>query len=233
MSQNYQNRVTDQICKVQTDRKLIALYDRLRYAAVTTYAQIHAKGEYQEGGRKVNSLIGVTLQDYSNGKGDSNIIVRFNLEPEQIQFFLTRIAAGFPEFEWSQSKIFGEPDANGYSTAQQFYISRHSFDKQGQPMKSPWYVQIANGKGIKMQNKQGGSYMKSGSFQSQKNAFIQLTDMDLYKLLKRADGYITRWESCIAPSLITNGRQALVSQQTNAQTENQMQNPAQASPYAA
>lgn len=233
MNQNYQNRVTDQICKIQTDRKLIALYDRLRYAAVTTYAQLHAKGEYQENSRKVNSLIGVTLQDYSNGKGDSNIIVRFNLEPEQVQFFLTRISAGFSEFEWNQSKIFGEPDANGYSTAQQFYISRHALDKQGQPMKSPWYVQIANGKGIKVQNKQGGSYMKGGSFQVQKSVFIQLTDMDLYKLFKRTDSYITRWESCIAPSLITNGKRALAEQQARALAENQIQNPAQASPYAA
>lgn len=30
------------------------------------------------------------------------------------------VTAGFPEFEWSQSKIFGVPDGNGYSTAQQF-----------------------------------------------------------------------------------------------------------------
>ena len=31
MSENYQNSITDQICKVQTSKKLIALYDRLRY----------------------------------------------------------------------------------------------------------------------------------------------------------------------------------------------------------
>ncbi len=152
MNETYQNRITDQICKIQNDRALIAFYDRLRYAPLGNYAQLHAKGEYQENGHKVHSLICITIQDYSNGTGDRNIITRFNLAPEQIQFLLTRITSGFQEFEWSQSKIYGNPDQNGYSTAQMFYISRHPYDSKGQPMKSPWKIQIVNGKGIKAQN---------------------------------------------------------------------------------
>ena len=116
MNETYQNRITDQICKIQNDRALIAFYDRLRYAPLGNYAQLHAKGEYQENGHKVHSLICITIQDYSNGTGDRNIITRFNLAPEQIQFLLTRITSGFQEFEWSQSKIYGNPDQNGYST---------------------------------------------------------------------------------------------------------------------
>ncbi len=209
MNQNYQQQVSEQICKVQTDRKLIALYDRLRYAAFSNYAQLHAKGEYSENGRKVNSLIGITIQDYSNETGEQNIITRFNLSPEQIQFFLTRITAGFQEFEWNTEKIFGTPDAQGYCTAQKFYISRHAHDRNGQPMKRPWYLQIQNGKGIKVQNTNGGSYMQGKSFQIQKNAFIQLLDIELYLLLKRADSYITNWEASIAPALIQNGKQLI------------------------
>ncbi len=136
MNETYRNRITDQICKIQNDRALIAFYDRLRYAPLGNYAQLHAKGEYQENGHKVHSLICITIQDYSNGTGDRNIITRFNLAPEQIQFLLTRITSGFQEFEWSQSKIYGNPDQNGYSTAQMFYISRHPYDSKGQPMKA-------------------------------------------------------------------------------------------------
>lgn len=223
MNQNYQTRISPQICKVQTDRKLIAVYDQLKCAALTHYAQLHAKGEYKENDHKANSLIKVTIQDYSNGTGDKNVIAQFNLAPEQIQFILTRITAGFQEFEWSQSKIYGAPDAQGYSTAQQFSISRHTNDSSGRPMKSPWRIQIVNGKGVKVQNQKGGSYMKSGSFLSEKNAFIQLTDMDLYTLLKRTDSYITNWESCMAPSLITNGKQAYEKQQQDWQSQNQSQ----------
>lgn len=226
MSQN--NIASDQICKIQNDKKLISFHDRLRAALPTSYAQIHAKGEFSENNHKVHSLIGVSIQDYSNGTGERNIITRFHLSPEQVQFFLTRITAGFQEFDWSISKIFGTPDPYGYSTAQQFSISRHSRTSDGREMKNPWRVQIINGKGIKVQNRNGGSYMQSGSFQAEKNAFIQLTDMDLYLLLKRVDVYITEWEHCIAPPLISTGKAELANQQAQRQ---QMQHPPY--PYAA
>lgn len=217
MSQSYQNIVSDQICKIQNDKKLISFHDRLRAALPGSYAQLHAKGEFAEDNHKVNSLIGISIQDYSNGTGERNIITRFHLSPEQVQFFLTRLTAGFQEFDWSVSKIFGEPDQNGYSIAQQFSISRHSRTSDGQEMKNPWRIQIINGRGIKVKNRNGGSYMQSGSFHAEKTAFIQLTDMDLYLLLKRVDAYITEWEHCIAPPLFTSGKDLLAKQRAQRQ----------------
>lgn len=210
MAENEQ--LTDQIHKIQTDNKLIAIYDRLRYAPVASYAQLHAKGDYYENNHKVNSLICVQLQDYSKGTGERNVIARFNLAPEQIQFFLTRIEAGFQEYEWSQSKIYGNPDSAGYSPAMRFIIARHAFDRNGTPMKNPWRIEISNGKGIKISNTKGGFYMKPGSYIEEKTVFIQLTDMDLFTLLKRTDSYITEWEHWISSFLISNGKQALYNQ---------------------
>ena len=97
-------------------------------------------------------------------------------------------------------------------------------------MKNPWRLQIVNGRGIKVKNRNGGSYMQSGSFQMEKSAFIQLTDMDLYLLFKRVDSYITEWEHCIAQPLITSGKELLVSQQAQRQ---QVQQSFPQYPYAA
>ena len=221
MNQNQPSIISEQIYKIQTNRKLIAVYDRLKYAALTNYAQLHAKGETLENEYKVRSLIGITIQDYTNGTGSSNIIVQYNLAPEQIQFILSRITAGFQEYEWYQSKIYGKPDSQGYSIAQQFSISRHTTDQQGRSMNNPWRIQIVNGKGIKAHNQNGGSYMKSGSFVSEKSAFIQLNDMDLYTLLKRTDSYITAWESYMSPSLISNGKKAYAEQQAQRNQQQQ------------
>ena len=112
MSENYQNSITDQICKVQTSKKLIALYDRLRYTSYNSYAQLHAKGEFEENGHKVHSLIGISIQDYSSGTGDKNIITRFHLAPEtKFNFCCPELPLAFLKFEWSQkAKIFGVPD---------------------------------------------------------------------------------------------------------------------------
>ena len=54
MSQSYQNLASDQICKVQNDKKLISFHDRLRAALPGSYAQIHAKGEFSENNHKVH-----------------------------------------------------------------------------------------------------------------------------------------------------------------------------------
>lgn len=150
MHQNQQPLISEQIYKIQTDRKLIAFYDRLKGAPLTNYAQLHAKGEAMENEYKVRSLIGVTIQDYTNGTGSSNVIVQFNLAPEQIQFFLSRIASGFQEFEWHQSKIFGNPDPQGYSIVQQFSISRHATDPQGQVMNNPGEFKLLMEKASKL-----------------------------------------------------------------------------------
>lgn len=176
---------TNQIAKIQTNKKLIAFYDKLHIAPIEHYAQIHAKGETDQTNGKVSSLIGISIQDYSNGTGQNNIITQFNLAPEQVQFLLTRIEVGFQDFEWSSDKIFGTPDANGYSIAQKFVITRHSFKQDGTVLNNPWYISISNGHGIRVQNHTGGYYMKGyymkgGSYQQEKSAFINLNDMDLY-----------------------------------------------------
>ena len=228
MSQSYQNLASDQICKVQNDKKLTSFHDRLPAPRPGSTPQTHPMGDISVNNPTVHPRPGGSNQDYSNGTGERNIITRFHLSPEQVQFFLTRLTAGFQEFEWSISKIFGEPDQYGYSTAQQFSISRHSRMSNGQEMNNPWRIQIINGRGIKVQNRNGGSYMQSGSFQMEKSAFILLTDMDLYLLLKRVDAYVTEWERCIAPPLISNGKEMLANQQAQRQ---QMQR--QPYPYAA
>lgn len=48
MSENYQNSITDQICKVQTSKKLIALYDRLRYTSYNSYAPCYIKTSHEK-----------------------------------------------------------------------------------------------------------------------------------------------------------------------------------------
>ena len=228
MSQSYQNLASDQICKVQNDKKLISFHDRCGPLCLAAMHRYTPRESFQRTTIRFTRSSACLSRIYSNGTGERNIITRFHLSPEQVQFFLTRLTAGFQEFEWSISKIFGEPDQYGYPPpAQQFpFPARSGID--GREMKNPWRIQIINGRGIKVQNRNGGSYMQSGSFQMEKSAFILLTDMDLYQLLKRVDAYVTEWERCIAPPLISNGKEMLANQQAQRQ---QMQR--QPYPYAA
>lgn len=206
---NEQLYVSNQICVLKTDRKLVAFYDKLRVASTCNYAQLHADGEYTEQDRKVRSLIGLTLLDYTNGKGASTVSVKANLSPDEVEYIFSRLYAGFPVFEFRQDKIFGNKDENGYSTVTKVSITRNTQDYKGQPLRIPWKIEAENGKGIAVQNKTGGTYMQKNSFQSISKASLNVTDADMFMLLNRTVRYVHMWESTIAPSLITNGKHAM------------------------
>ena len=221
------NEPTNQIVKIQTSKKLIAFYDKLKTVESTNYAQLHAKGEKDSSGIKHSSLIGITIQDYSNGTGQNNVIAQFNLEPEQIQYLLTRVEWGIQDFEWpsdKSDKIFGDPDKSGMSTAQRLQITRHSFRQDGTLINNPWFVAISNGRGIRVKSKTGGYYMKGGSYIQDKYVFINLSDMDMYKLLKRVDTYIRMWEIFVPARNIVSGRRQVAEYIRNYKPNNQWSN---------
>lgn len=202
--------VSTQISVLKTDRKLVAFYDKLRFASVNHYAQLHADGEYMENNRKVRSLIGIHVLDYSNGKGaNQTITAKANISPDEAEFILSRIQAGFLNYEFRQDKIFGQKDQNGYSQVTKLRIIRATQDYKGTPLRIPWRIEIENGKGIAVQNQTGGTYMQKNSFQSLTKTSINVSDEDMFCLLNRVVRYIHMWEATIAPALITNGKQAL------------------------
>ncbi|MDO4275089.1 MAG: hypothetical protein Q4D16_15580 [Eubacteriales bacterium] len=201
--------ISNQICVLKTTEHLIAFYDKLRVASVYNYAQLHANGEYTENDRKINSLIGLVLMDYSKGTGQNNIKVKANLSPDVIEFIFSRLYAGFPIFEYKGDKIYGTPDKNGYSDAYRVFITRNTHGYDGTPRKNPWCIDVQNGKGIKVKNKNGGTFMQKGSFKLQSKVVIGLLDADMFVLLNRIVQYIHMWEAIISPSLITNGKRML------------------------
>lgn len=66
-----------------------------------------------------------------------------------------------------------------------------------------------------------GYYMKGGSYQQEKSAFINLNDMDLYGLLKRTDAYIRNWEMVNAYQTILQGQQAYAQYLSTVRQQNQ------------
>lgn len=61
------------------------------------------------------SCIGVVLQDYSNGTGDKTVRVTANLSPGFFPFVLSRMQNDLDRFDFTEDKIFGEPDEHGLS----------------------------------------------------------------------------------------------------------------------
>ena len=186
--------ISNQICVYKNSKSLLEFRGKLRPAGLNNYQHIHADGEMDEEKRKVSSLIGILMKDYSKGTGEKALTVTHNVSPEEIKFILSRLSAGFGEFTFAQEKIFGTPDEKGFSIVTKIRIIRATKDPKGNPRNLPWYVEVENGKGIPAKNANGGTYIKPNSFVSIAKVYVNLSDLDLFKLLSRVVSYINVWE---------------------------------------
>ena len=205
--------ISNQIAVYKNSKTLLEFQDKLRVAPVTSYAHIHAGGEKGADGRRVHSLIGVLMKDYSKGTGDKAVTVCANISPQEAKFILSRLTAGFQEYSFQQDKIFGDKDEQGYAKVSKVRIIRATKDGKGNARKLPWYVEVENGRGIPQQNANGGTYMKANSFVSTGKVYANLSDLDLFGLLSSVSSYIDCWEHAIAPSLITKAKNAMAARQ--------------------
>lgn len=206
MNDNY---ISTQIAVYKNSKALVEFQDKLKTATIENYAHLHASGETIDDSWKRTSLIGILMVDYSAGTGDKAVTVKANISPDEAQYLLSRLNAGFPSFEFKQDKIFGEPDSKGYSQVTKFLVQRIAVDRNGQPRNNPWYIEIENGTGIPLKNSNGGTYMKPQSFISNKKVYTNMTDLDMFKLLNRVSSYIDAWEIAIAPALIKQAKRTM------------------------
>ena len=206
--------ISNQIAVYKNSRTLLEFQDKLRVTPITSYAHIHAGGETGADGRRMYSLIGILMKDYSKGTGDKAITVCANISPKEAKFILSRLTAGFSEYTFQQEKIFGDQDEQGYARVSKVRIIRATKDSKGADRKLPWYVEVENGRGIPQKNTNGGTYMKPNSFVSTGKVYANLSDLDLFDLLSSVSSYIDCWEHAIAPVLITKAKNSVAARQS-------------------
>lgn len=144
---------------------------------------IHSFGDKDESGVRQISCIGITLQNYTNGTGKNIKRVSANISPDEAEYIFNQLQNGVQEFNFQQEKIFGTPDENGRSHVTKLRIIRAVTGSDGKPRRYPWYLEIANGTGEKVKKDNGGIFMKANSYQEQNKEYINLNDMDFYKLM--------------------------------------------------
>lgn len=189
---DWSNIESDQIAVYKTDKALLELVDHLKPASRLFPAHIHASGDTSEAGER--SLIHINMLDYSNGTGDNTVSVYANISPEEAKYIYSVLFGHLWDFSYSQEKIFGESDKDGYSTVTKLQIVRYDTDAKGNKRLYPWYVEIQNGRGISVKNSNGGRYCKKNSYICDKKVSLFISDKDLFILFSKADAYIGAFE---------------------------------------
>lgn len=190
---------SNQIVKIQTNRQLIAMRDKLCPAAPECYAHLHADGE-EINGVKTYSRIGIVMLDYTNGKGENTVQVKHNISPA-IAEYLFRYATA-PDFHFYEIKTFGQ---NGNAQYTSLSIDKYAYTQDGQPNEYPWFIKIANGYGVLKTNAIGGQYIQKGSQKENASVTIRVSDKDYFMLLAHTCNYIHVWEAMMTPTNIQYG----------------------------
>ena len=209
------NRIQPQVAIYMTNKKLCEFNDKLKVAPVEYYGHLHAQGEKVEGERSQRSCIGIVLQDYSNGTGNKTVRVSANLAPEFFAYALSRVSLGVELFEFYEEKIFGEPDKEGKSMVTKVSIKRASVGPDGKKRNYPWCVIVENGRAVKEGTQTGGVHMKKGSYQKERQVFVNINDYDFFRLMQQTTRYINAWELTNGPKKIREAMQIMEQQRAS------------------
>ncbi len=205
-----ENRIQNQIAIYMTNKKLCEFNDKLNVPPPENYAHMHAQGEKTENGR-IYSSIGVVLQDYSAGTGGATIRVTANMSPGIFAFLLAKASSGVENFEFSEEKIFGEPDENGLSSVTRLWVKRASYGQDKKPRNYPWCIIVENGRAVKEGTQTGGIHIKSGTYRKTNQVYVNINDKDFFGLMYRTVRYIETWELTNCPKVIREAKQILES----------------------
>ena len=211
------NRIQPQIAIYMTNKKLCEFNDKLKAAPIEYYGHLHAQGEKVEGERSQRSCIGIVLQDYSNGTGNKTVRVSANLAPEFFAYALSRVSLGVELFEFYEEKIFGDPDKEGKSMVTKVSIKRASVGPDGKKRNYPWCVIVENGRAVKEGTQTGGVHMKKGSYQKERQVFVNINDYDFFRLMQQTTRYINAWELTNGPKKIREAMQIMEQQRASDQ----------------
>ena len=209
------NRIQPQVAIYMTNKKLCEFNDKLKAAPVEYYGHLHAQGEKVEGERSQRSCIGIVLQDYSNGTGNKTVRVSANLTPEFFAYALSRVSLGVELFEFYEEKIFGDPDKEGKSMVTKVSIKRASVGPDGKKRNYPWCVIVENGRAVKEGTQTGGVHMKKGSYQKERQVFVNINDYDFFRLMQQTTRYINAWELTNGPKKIREAMQIMEQQRAS------------------
>ena len=212
------NRIQPQVAIYMTNKKLCEFNDKLKAAPVEYYGHLHAQGEKVEGERSQRSCIGIVLQDYSNGTGNKTVRVSANLAPEFFAYALSRVSLGVELFEFYEEKIFGDPEKEGKSMVTKVSIKRASVGPDGKKRNYPWCVIVENGRAVKEGTQTGGVHMKKGSYQKERQVFVNINDYDFFRLMQQTTRYINAWELTNGPKKIREAMQIMEQQRASERT---------------
>lgn len=194
--------ISKKIWKVNMEKKVIDFNDMLIPAYLNDYAFIHGRG-----GKEFapNSTIELVICDYSKGRGENSVTVRYRLDVEEFPTLLKAaqdarlgyIDALSPNGEFVIAREKNNPYSkgdDGYVKVGKLTIRYCKWDQQGKPNGYPWFIYIENFEAPLKMRQNGSSTHQSEKGRNRTSAFINLTREDFDFAMVAVNRFVVSWE---------------------------------------
>ena len=117
---------------------------------------------------------------------------------------------GRPDYTYSQERVdVYHKDSAGNVPVSMLTINHTSIRKDGAVSRMPWYIKITNGVAPAINNPNGTTSYNGAKLQIDKEAYINLSDADMARVMTRCVRYVETWENAVCIPVIRNGLIAL------------------------
>ena len=145
------------------------------------------------------------------------------LEPTQVQNGGFFTVPSHCDITHEQDRVHAsKQDADGYAPVQRLTISHQTYRQDGSLSRYPWYIKITKGIAKVRVSDIGATSFDPSTLKDTEEAFINVSEEDMYRCMVRVERYIDAWEKLNCLPLIKEGlarRQSEVETYRNQQRE--------------
>lgn len=110
------------------------------------------------------------------------------------------------DFYYTQDRVHSQKKGqDGFAPVQRLVIYHQTFRKDGALSNYPWTVKITNGEARVREQATGATTFEASSLRNTKEAFIQISDADMFRMMDRINRFISVWEMAFAIPLVKEG----------------------------
>lgn len=112
------------------------------------------------------------------------------------------------DFNYTQDRVHnydGKKEENGYAPVQRLQIWHQAYRKDGALSNYPWTVKIINGMAKVQEQQNGATTFSASTLTNTTEAFIQVSDNDMFKMMSKVNHFVRVWEDVVAADIVKKG----------------------------
>lgn len=129
--------------------------------------------------------------------------------PQAIAYPASMLLPQHMDFSHTQDRVHNYKSKTGggdIAPVQRLQIWHTTYRKQGGLGNYPWTIKVINGKAKVRVQPNGATTFDASSMTEVEEAFIQVSDTDMFRAMGRVTHFVSVWENLVASEVVTQGR---------------------------